>query len=120
MSRSRSGWGFEALGPVMNPGDRGFVQADRNELGQPAALADDAERAVPGGYQVDRRLDDLPEHDLELQMTADGDHGFEQGVRPVPGVEDRLQPALQLRQQLVEPQVRQQRALVLALHQLHP
>ena len=107
-----------AFRPVMDPGDLRLIQANRDELGQPAALADDAQRAVTSRHQLDRRLDDMPEHDLEFQMTADGDHGLQQRVRPVPGVEDRLQPQLQLYEEVVEPQVRQQRVGLLALHRL--
>ena len=107
-----------AFRPVMDPGDLRLIQANRDELGQPAALADDAQRAVTSRHQLDRRLDDVPEHDLEFQMTADGDHGLQQRVCPVPGVEDRLQSQLQLYEQVVEPQVRQQRVGLLALHRL--
>src|SRR5690348_6897405 len=104
--------------PVMDRGDLRLVQADRDELGQPAALADDAERAVAGGHQFDGGLDDLPQYHLEFELAADRDHGFEEGMRAVPGVEDRLQPRLQLHQKVVEPQVRQQRTRVLPIHRL--
>ncbi len=76
----------------MDPGDLRLVQAHRHELGELPALADDAERAVPGGDQLDGRLDDLAEHHLELELAADGDHGLDQRVRAIPGVEDLLQP----------------------------
>src|SRR6185312_6636235 len=80
-----------ALRPVVDPGDLRLVQADGDELDQPAALADDAERAVAGRHQFDRGLDDLPEDHLEFQVAADGNHGFEKRVRPVPGVENLLE-----------------------------
>src|SRR5204862_5037881 len=92
-----------AFGPMINRGNLRLVQADGDELDQPAFLADDAERPVAGGDQFDRCLDDLPEHHLEFQVTADGDDGFEQRVCPVPGVQDRLQPQLQLYEEVIEP-----------------
>ena len=101
---------------MMNRGNLRLVQADREELAQAAPLTDDAERTVPGGDQFYRRLDDLPEHHLELQVAADGDDGFEQSVRPVPGVKYRLQPQLQFHKEVIEPQMWQQRAGILALH----
>ena len=103
-------WSIRAISDSSRP--TGTNSASR------AAFADDAQRAVPGGDQFDRGLDDLPEHDLEFEVAADRDHGFEEGMRPVPGVEDRLQPKLQLDEEVIEPQVRQQRAGVLALHRL--
>jgi len=103
---------------VMNPGYLRLVQTDGDELDQPATVADDAKGAIAGGDQFDRSLDDLPKHDFKFKMTADGDHGLEQRVCPVPSVEDRLQPVPQLRQKLVEPQVRQQRTGILAIHEL--
>ena len=108
-----------AFRPVMDPGNLRLIQANRDELGQPAALADDAQRAVPGGYQLDGGLDDLPQHHFELEVAADHDHGFEERMGPVPGVENRLQPRLQLHQKVVEPQVRQQRTGILAVHRLY-
>jgi hypothetical protein len=92
------------------------------ELSQSAFLADDAQRAVPGGDQLDRRLDDLPEHHFQLQLAAECDHRFQQRVRPVPGVEYRLQPGLEFGQQVVEAQMGQQRdvAFALFLHALPP
>ena len=79
MSGSRSGCGFgdqlaeqaAAFWPVVDPGDLLLVQAHRDELGQPAALADDPERAVPGVDEGDRGLDDLAENDLQLKVAAD-------------------------------------------------
>ena len=60
------------------------------------------ERAVAGPDQGDRGLDDLPEHHLEVEVGADGDDRLEQRVDAVPGGQHRLQPGLQLGQQLVE------------------
>ena len=52
--------------PVMDPADLAGLEADRDELGEPLVLAYDAERAVPGVHQVHGRLDDPPQHRLEL------------------------------------------------------
>ena len=105
-----------ALRPVVDPGYLGLVQPGRDETGQPPALADDAQRAVPGIDQGDRGLDDVPEHGFQVQLRADGDHGLQQGVRPVPGVDHRLQPRLQLVQQVIDPQLRHQRVSFRGFH----
>ena len=102
----------------MDRGDLMLSQPHRHELGQPPALADDPECAVPGIHQLDGRLDDPPEHHLQLELAADSDHRLQQRLRPVPGVEHRLQPGPELGQQVIEPQVRQQRAGVWVLHSL--
>ena len=96
--------------PVVDGGDLALVQADRDELGQAAALPDDAECAIAGVHQAGRRLDDLPEHDLKIQVAADRYDGLEQRVYPVPGCQHGLQPGLQLGKEVIEAQVRQQRA----------
>ena len=96
------------LRPVVDLGDLLLVQADGDELGQPAVVADHAQRAVAGVDQRDGGLDDPAQHDLQVQVAADGDHRLQQGVHPVPGGQDRLEPDLQLVQQLVEPQLGQQ------------
>jgi hypothetical protein len=100
----------------VDPGDLRLVQADGDEFGQPATFADDTQGAVPGGDQFDRGLDDPPEHDLKFELAADCDHGFEERMRPVPGVEDRLEPMLQFHEEVIEPQVRQQRPEILVFH----
>ena len=101
-----------ALGPVVDPRDLVLAQADRDELGQPqfpaVVVTDDAERAVGRVHQADRGLDDPPEGGFQVQPGADGHHRLEQPAHPVPGCQHRLQPALQLGQQLVELQVRKQ------------
>jgi len=107
-----------ALRPVVDPGDLGLVHADRDELGQPALLTDDAQSAVAGGDQFDRHLDDLPQHAFQLKVAADGDDRFKQRVRPVPGGQNRLQPQLQFREQVIKPEAGQ-RAGVRALHRLY-
>ncbi len=60
-----------ALGPVMDRRDLLVIQADRDELDQPAALADHAERTVPGPDQRNGRLNDLLEGSLEVETAAD-------------------------------------------------
>ena len=100
----------------MNLLDLLLVQANRDELGQRAAFADDPERAVPGIDERDRGLDDLPQHDLELEVAADRDDRLEQRVHPVPRVDHSRKPDLQLRQQVVEAQLGQQRPALIRLH----
>ena len=81
-----------SLGPVVDPRDLVLGQADRDELGQALALADDAERTVRRVDQADRGLDDPPQRGLQVQARADGDHGLEQAAHPVPGRQHDLQP----------------------------
>ena len=71
-------------------------------------LADDAERAVRRVHQADRGLDDPPQHGFQVQTGADGHDRLEQAAHPVPGTQHGLQPDLQLGQELVELQLRQQ------------
>ena len=92
----------------MDPADLVLAQADRDELGQPPVLADDAQRPVRRVHQLDRGLDDPPERGLQVQARADGDDRLEQAAHPVPGHQHGLQPALQLGQELVELQLREQ------------
>jgi hypothetical protein len=104
---SRAGRGLPASD---GRNDLGLGQADRDELGQPAVVADDAERPVAGVHQPGRGLDDLAQHHLEVELAADRDNRLEQRVHPVPGGQHRLQPGLQLGEQVVEAQLRHDRA----------
>ena len=97
-----------SLRPVVDPADLVLAQADRDELGQPPVVADDAKRPVGRVHQLDRGLDDPPERGLQVQPRADGDDGREQAAHPVPGRQHGLQPALQLGEELVELQIREQ------------
>ena len=63
---------------------------------------------------------DLPQHGLELQLAAHRDDGLQQGLGPVPGVDHRLQPRLQLGQQVIEPQLRHQRMGFSGVHRWLP
>jgi hypothetical protein len=96
----------------MDPVDLALAQPDRDELGQPplaaVLVADDAECAVGRVDQAHRSLDDPPEGGLQVQAGADRHDRLEQAAHPVPGRQHRLQPALQLGEQLVELQVRKQ------------
>ena len=128
MSARRSGPGVvdqqaeqaAALGPVVDPGDLVLAQADRDELGQPpfpaVIVADDAERAVGRVHEADRGLDDPPEGGLQVQAGADGHDRLEQAAHPVPGRQHRLQPALQLGEELVELQVGKQLRATCGFH----
>ena len=126
MSGSRSGRGSLISAPSRPrpsgqwwiAGDLLVGQADRHELGQPAAVADHPERAVAGPDQGDGGLHDLLEHHLQVEVGAHRDDRFEQRVDPVPGGQHGLQPGLQLGQQVVEPQLRQHRMLIRRLHGL--
>ena len=120
MSASRSGRGSSMSRPSRpRPSGQWWIRAisswlrpDRDELGQPqfaaVIVADDAERAVGRVDQADRGLDDPPESGLQVQAGADRHDRLEQAAHPVPGRQHRLQPALQLGEQLVELQVRKQ------------
>ena len=98
-----------ALRPVMDPGDLVLTEASGHESAQPPTLADDPERPVPGVHQGDRSLHDLPERGLQVQLAAHRDDGLQQRMVPVPRVDHRLQPPLELSQQVIEPQLRHQR-----------
>ena len=98
-----------ALRPVVDQGDLLLIEPGGHEAGEPPALADDPQRSVPGVHQGDRSLHDPPERGLEFQLAAHRDDGFQQGVGPVPRVYHRLQPPLELSQQVIEPQLRHQR-----------
>ena len=52
-------------------------------------------------------LDDAVQRLLQVQLPADGEHRFQQAVHPVAGAAGRVDPGLQLLQQLVQPQLRQ-------------
>ena len=95
---------------MIDNGDLRLVQADGNESGQPAVVPDHAECAVTGLDQRHRGRDDLAEHDLQVQVAADGDDGLQQRMDPVAGRQHRLEPGLQLGQQLIEPELGQDRA----------
>ena len=95
-----------SLGPVVDPADLVLAQADRDELGQPAVVTDDAQCAVGRVHQPDGGFDDPPERGLQVQAGADGDDRLEQPAHPVPGLQYGLQPGLQLGQQLVKLQPR--------------
>ena len=91
---------------MIDRGDLGLVEPDRDELGQPAVLADHAEGAVPGVDQPNGRLGDPAQHGFQLKIRADAHHGLEQRVDPIAGVEHLLQPQLELAEQLVKLQAR--------------
>ena len=98
------------LRPVIDRGDLRLVQPDGDEFGQPAVVPDHAECPIAGLDQRHRGRDDLAEHDLKVQVAADGDDGLQQGMDPVAGRQNRLEPGLQLGQQFVEPELGQDRA----------
>ena len=95
------------LRPVVDRGDLRLGQANRDELGQPAVVADHAERAVARLDQRHRGLDDLAEHDLQVQVATDRDDGLQQDVDPVAGGQHRLEPGLQLGEQVVKAELGQ-------------
>jgi flagellar hook-basal body complex protein FliE len=94
---------------MINPGDARLIQADRDEVSQPAAVPDNAERTEPGIDQSDRSLHDAAEHRLQFQIAANCDNRLKEAVYSVARNEHRLQTALQLRQQVIERQLRQDR-----------
>ena len=128
MSASRSGRGSVISAPSRpRPSGQWWMaaislssQADRDELDQAAAFADDPERAVTGPDQRDRGLDDLLEHHLQVEVGADRDDRFQQRVDPVPGRQHGLQPGLELGEQIVQAQLRQRQMRIRRLHRLPP
>ena len=95
-------------------------QADRHEFDQAPAFANDAERPVTGPDQRDRGLDDLLEYHLQVEVGADRDDRFQQRVHPVPGGQHRLQPGLELGEQIVEAQLWQGSVRIRRLQPLLP
>ena len=93
--------------PVVDLADAGLVQAHRHEFGQPLPFADHAQGAVLRVHQPDGRLDDPLQRALQVQARADRDDRFQQAMHPVAGRQDRLQPRLQLQEQLVHLKLRQ-------------
>jgi hypothetical protein len=51
-----------AFGPVIDRGDPGVIQANRDELGQPAVFADHAQSTIARVHQRDCGLHDTTEH----------------------------------------------------------
>ena len=93
---------------MVDPADLLLGQAHRDELGEPPVVADHAERPVGRVHQPDRGLDDPRQRRLQVQARADRDDRLQQAAHPVPGGQHRLQPGLQLGEQLVQLQGRQQ------------
>jgi hypothetical protein len=92
---------------VVDAGDLLLGQADRDELGERPALTDYPERAVGGIDQFDGGLHDPPQRRLQVKARADRHDRLKQAAHLISAVEHRLQPALQLGQQLIEPELRQ-------------
>ena len=114
-----------AFRPVIDRRDLVLAQAHRDELGQPQfpafLAADDTERAVGRVDQADRGLDDPPQGRLQVQAGPDRHDRLKQTAHPVPGRQHRLQPALQLGEQLIKLQVRKQPRAARGLrHQILP
>ena len=76
------------------------------ELGERPALADYPHGSVAGVDQVNGGFNDPAQHDLDMQVAADG-HDGEQGIDAVPAGKDGLQPGLQLFKEFIKPEVRQ-------------
>ena len=104
------------LRPMINRSDLCFVQADRNELGQPAVLADHPQRTVPCVDQCDRGLHDPAEYRLKLRTAAHRENRLQQAMHPVAGRDHGLKPALKLGQQVIQLQIRQDRMLLWGFH----
>src|SRR5262249_57974573 len=85
-----------AFRPMMDGFDLAAAHPDGDELGEPAAFADHAHRAVAGVDQRDSGVDDAAQQDLEFKARTDRDDGFEQRVNAVSGGQDGLQPDLEL------------------------
>jgi hypothetical protein len=103
--------------PVINSGDNRLIQPDRDEVRQPAVLADNTKRAIAGVHEGNRGLHDPPQHILQLQIAADRDNRLQQAVHTIPRSQHRLHPALQLRKQIIEPQVWQHWVRLRGLHE---
>jgi hypothetical protein len=95
-----------ALRPVMDRRDLFLAEANRYELRKPPAFSDDSHGSVARVHELDGRFDDLPKYDLYIQIRSDCDDSLEKRVHPVPGSKYRLQPDLQLRQQVVKAEIR--------------
>jgi hypothetical protein len=94
--------------PVVDPPYLIVAQAHRDELGQLPVGPDDTQRPVGRVHQLDRGLRDPPQRRLQVQARADRDDSLKQPPHPVPGGEHRLQPCLQLSEQLIQAKLRKQ------------
>src|SRR5262245_4565191 len=82
-------------------------ETDREEPGDLVVLTDAAHRGVP---RIDERsggLDDPVEYRLELQASSDGQNSLKQTLNPIPRRPDRIDPSLELVEQIVQTQMRQ-------------
>ncbi|GAA2327250.1 hypothetical protein SVIO_020120 [Streptomyces violaceusniger] len=70
---------------------------------------DHAQRAVLRVGQHHRGLHDPAQHLLQVQLAAHAEHGLKEAVHPVLGGPGRVQPRLELVEELVEPELGESR-----------
>lgn len=95
-----------AFRSVPKIGDGLLVHADRDELLESALLAEHTQRPVLGVDQVGRRLHDLPQHDTQVEVAANGQDRLQQRMHPVPGGANPPDLRLQIFQQFVKVHLR--------------
>jgi hypothetical protein len=101
-----------ALGQVADLLHGARLHADVDERLQPGPVGPDhPDGAVRRVDQLARRLDDAPEDSVEREVADDGAVGAEQPAEPVLGALDVVRALDQLREQLVELEVRHVRGV---------
>lgn len=80
----------------VHPGE--FVDTVRDELAQLLIAAPHRERTVAGIDQTGRRAHDGVQRLIQIESVGDREHGFHQPVDTVTGIDDLLDPILDLGQ----------------------
>lgn len=84
------------------------VDALVDELDEFVVVPAHAQRAVAGVHQVDSRVHDRLQRDVEFQPPRGNDeHGFDQTVEPIAPFDDLLDAVLDLNEQLAQAKLRQ-------------
>ncbi len=110
-------------GQVTDLGPEVVADADGEELGELLVVADDAQGSVLRVDQDDGGFDNSLQNLGKVELAADGHHGFEEPVEPVPGAAHFVDTDLELFEQFVQPEPRHPRThgtLIVTAHALPP
>lgn len=98
-----------AGGQVADLGPEVVADADGKELGELLVVTDDAQGSVLRVHQDDSGFHDAPQYLWQIELPADGHHGLEEPVEPVPGAAHLVDSDLELLEQFVQPEPRKPR-----------
>jgi hypothetical protein len=84
------------LGQRTDGGALGFAESVRDELAELLIAADHSERAIASVHDSTRSFHDLLQHDRQAQVAADHQHGVEQSLHPIDGLEHFAGSAVKL------------------------